>query len=85
MKTNQNIQETKNMILKVNEIGYESTKQSVENFLNKISTKIKENNFINSLTETWFDIYVGARNRRQRCFSEKQAYYLAKYMVEQGF
>lgn len=85
MKTTTDLQTTKTMILKVNERGYESTKQSVEQFLNSMSAKIKENNFINSLTDTWFGIYVGDRNCKQRFFSEKQAYYLAKFMVEMGF
>lgn len=70
----QRIESQKNYLLRVNYPEAREANMVTENELNHMA---KGSDFIESLKDAWFDAYMG-----EKSFSEKQAYYLAKAMIE---
>lgn len=73
------VQEMKYTLLRVNNRDEREANEATAYLLDKLCKKAQGNEFIDSLMNAWFDVKVGAR----RGFSEKQAYYLAKFVVDE--
>lgn len=74
MTISDKIESTKQGLLSVNNHHHDSLVDAYMEVLNKVET---ENTFINSLIDTFAKASIGTGR-----ISEKQAYYLAKFMVE---
>ena len=74
MTTSDKVERTKQGLLAVNNHHHDSLVDAYMDALNKVEC---ENTFINSLIDTFAKASIGAGR-----ISEKQAYYLAKFMVE---
>lgn len=74
LTTSERIQKQKEKLLNVRETWAASTTSVIVDILNGHRT---DDTFIDSLIDAWFKAKSSGWN-----FSEKQAYYLAKYMVE---
>lgn len=76
--TEDRIQGEKANLLLVNDPINNNSNDTTAWHLDKYGELAKKSDFINSLMDAWFRVHVSHSGR----FSEKQAYYLAKFIIE---